>query len=291
MISCGIALVSYFIIVDFPEKAAVKNSLGLPAFLTAEDAAIILARIERDRGDTVIEELTIKSMLKYVGDWKVWEFSSYVMFNNTALYAFSYFLPVILQKGFGYSTGKSQLYTFPPYAVSVPWVMFVAWVGDKYHTRGPLIIFNACLYIIGVSIVGYCTDVNARYGGVFLGVLGITGNIPTNWAYQHNNTGQLDRCYRALWQNTNIGAVGQSKRALCAGTMTAGGAIGGIIAGNVFQAKDAPDYRPGLIVCIVFQAVNILLVVKNFYVFGRANRRADRGEIVIEGQPGFRHTF
>jgi len=152
-------------------------------------------------------------------------------------------------------------------------VMFVAWVGDKYHFRGALIIFNCCLYIIGVTIVGYSTHVHARYGGVFLGVLGITGNIPTNWAYAHNNT------------------VGQPKRALCAAFMTTGGAIGGIIAGNVFQAKDAPGYRPGLLVCIIFQAVNIVLVAKNFFIFARANRKADRGEILIEGQPGFRHTY
>lgn len=52
----------------------------------------MLARIERDRGDTVIEELTLMNMLKEAGDWKVWEFSSYVMFNVRLHFLFAAFV-------------------------------------------------------------------------------------------------------------------------------------------------------------------------------------------------------
>lgn len=122
-------------------------------------------------------------------------------------------------------------------------------------------------------MIGYCADHHARYGGVFLAAMGITGNIPTNWAYMQNNT------------------VGNNNKLLATAMMTAGGGIGGIIAGNVFRSKDAPGYRPGLITCIIAQAITILIVMKNRYVFGRQNRKADQGEIIIEGQSGFRYTY
>ena len=48
---------------------------------------------------------------------------------------------------------------------------------------------------------------------------------------------------------------------------------------------------PALVVVICTQGVSILHVLKNFYVYSRTNKRADRGEIVIEGQEGFRHTL
>lgn len=137
---------------------------------------------------------------------------------------------------------------------------------------------------------GFSDNVNVRYGGVFIGVIGITANVPTNLAYQHNNTGEYKQQMSLLTMLiTNV--AGQAKRALGAALITTGSGIGGIIAGNIFQTKDAPDYKTGLIICIAFQALNIVLIVKNLFVFARANRRADRGEILIEGTPGFRYTY
>jgi hypothetical protein len=227
--------VSFFVVVDFPEKATVKNSLGLPGFLTPEEAAIVLARVERDRGDAVEDMITFRIAMQHLRDWKVWEFTLYLMLNNTGVYAFSYFLPVILKDDFGYSTGRSQLLTFPPYAAGAAWIMVCAFVGDHFKIRGPILVFNASLYIIGVSLTGFATEVHARYAGVFLGVMGIIANIPGQWAYAHNNM------------------VGQNKKGLTMALMVMGGAFGGIIAGNVFQSKDAPGYKSGLWICIAFQ--------------------------------------
>ncbi|KAJ9615185.1 hypothetical protein H2200_001259 [Cladophialophora chaetospira] len=272
-VTCVCGLVAYFVLVDFPDRASRKNFLGMGPFLTAEEVSLMMARIEQDRGDSTPEKLTIKRMLRCAQDWKLWEFSLYVFFNNTALYAFAYFLPVILQKSLHYSVSKSQLFTFPPYAVAVPWILFCAWFCDKVKSRGPMMVFNSCLYIIGVVITAFHKNPRARYGGVFIGVMGITGNIPTNWAYFHNNI------------------TGQTKRALGAAMLTTASGLGGIASGNIFQPKDAPGYRTALSVCVAFQAVAILLVVKNFIYFTWANRKADKHELIIEGNPDFRYTY
>ncbi|KAK5231482.1 hypothetical protein LTR96_009381 [Exophiala xenobiotica] len=273
IISTVVGLVAFAVIVDFPEKAAVKNSMGLPGFLTPQEAAIVLARVERDRGDAVEDKISFKIAMKHLGDWKLWEFTLYLLLNNTGVYAFSYFLPVILKDGFGYSTGRAQLLTFPPYAVGAVWIMICAFTADHLKVRGPVMLLNASLYIIGLSLTAFVENVHTRYAGVFLGVMGIIANIPTQWAYAHNNM------------------VGQNKKGLTMALMVMGGAFGGIIAGNIFQSKDAPDYRSGLWICIAFQILYFVLVTKNFLIFYIQNKRADRGDIIIEGQAGFRYTY
>lgn len=46
-----------------------------------------------------------------------------------------------------------------------------------------------------------------------------------------------------------------------------------------------------MIVVICTQVLTILLVLKNFVVYTRANKKADRGERVLEDTEGFRQTL
>ncbi|KIW94129.1 uncharacterized protein Z519_05445 [Cladophialophora bantiana CBS 173.52] len=123
------------------------------------------------------------------------------------------------------------------------------------------------------SRMGYAKTNSVRYVGVFLGLAPYNASIPAIFSYQHNNI------------------VGQSKRAIGAAVMIVGGGIGGIIASNAFQQKDAPQYRPGLDTVIAVQVLTVVLVCKNFFIFTRANHKADRGEILIEDKEGFRYTL
>lgn len=44
-------------------------------------------------------------------------------------------------------------------------------------------------------------------------------------------------------------------------------------------------------IVIATQVLSILHVLKNFVVYSRANRQAEKGERVLEGQTGFRQTL
>jgi hypothetical protein len=44
-------------------------------------------------------------------------------------------------------------------------------------------------------------------------------------------------------------------------------------------------------VVIATQVLSILHVLKNFVIYSRANKKADRGERILEGQEGFRQTL
>lgn len=271
-IVCGAAVL--FIMPDLPQRCTQRGLFGLlPPFFTAEEAEIVHARIEADRGDATQDPITLKSFLAILKDWKIWDLVLLQFSGGISMYAFAYFLPVILRRSFGYSVGKAQLYTFPPYAVAACWVMFNAWLGDKIRMRGHIILYNSIFYFVGVSMMAFLKDPNQRYAGVFIGIAGLNAALPTVWAYQHNNV------------------VGQTKRAVSTGLMILGSALAGVVSGSLFRAKDAPDYRPALCTCMAFQGLMVVLVVKNIFIFRWQNRRADREEIVIEGVPGFRYTY
>ncbi|KXT12287.1 hypothetical protein AC579_5655 [Pseudocercospora musae] len=274
IITVLLGMLGYIAIVDFPDKSTKPGLIVRKPFLSIDEAKIVLARIDRDRGDAVVDKLTTKKALFYLRDWKIWEYAWLYLLNNTVTYSFGFFLPIILKTEMGYSTAMSQVLAFPPYVAAAPWMFFTAWVADRYRKRGLILICNCLAAIMGVAMMGFAySNPAARYAGVFFGVCGANSNVPTILSYMHNNI------------------VGQMKRSVASALIIGGGAIGGIIASNIFRQQDAPRYVPAMGVVIATQAVSILHVLKNFWVYARRNRKADRGELVIEGQEGFRHTL
>lgn len=68
-------------------------------------------------------------------------------------YAISYFLPIILRENMGFSIAEAQCLAAPPYAFAGILMICIAWVGDKYHIRGPLLAGNALLGLTGLPIM------------------------------------------------------------------------------------------------------------------------------------------
>jgi hypothetical protein len=122
-----------------------------------------------------------------------------------------------LTQNLGFSVGASQCLVAPPYALAAIVMYATGWAGDKYHIRGPIIIFNMILCIVGVSIMGFHKNANVRYFGVFLTTAGANSNIPATMSYQANNI------------------RGQWKRAFCSATLVGAGGIGGVAGGLVFR--------------------------------------------------------
>lgn len=60
----------------------------------------------------------------------------------------------------------------------------------------------------------------------------------------------------------------------------------------VFRSQDRPHDRPGVYAGIACNLLVILLVGIIYTVyFRRENKKADRGEKVLEGDPNFRYTI
>ncbi|KAF2154456.1 MFS general substrate transporter [Myriangium duriaei CBS 260.36] len=272
LVTCLVATVAFFTIVDFPEYAWQKKGITL-RFITKEESEFMVARIEKDRHDAMLEEFRLKTYLSHALDLKVWGFAALFGLTTVLTYTLSFFLPIILQTGMGFDLALSQILVAPPYVAAAFYTFGLAWWADKHHLRSPCIILNGVLAIIGATLMGYVKNVGARYFGVFLVTCAANGNVPAVLTWQANNI-------RSQW-----------KRAFCSASLVGAGGIGGIIGSTVFRPKDAPHYHPGMDTVLLAGCLMIAIALLLDFKFTRANKRAANGGKVIEGLPGFRYTL
>ncbi|KAI0377155.1 major facilitator superfamily MFS-1 [Hypomontagnella monticulosa] len=274
IITCCLASLGYWLLVDFPESD--RKSWR---FLTDRERAWIVRRVNADRGDVVAPKFKLTLFLKGGMDWRVWGYALISFCSNTLTYSLAYFLPLILFTNLGFSRGASQCLVAPPYAFAGIYMYFVGWAGDRYKMRGPIIILNMVIALIGLPILGWHPNNGVRYFGAFFVTAGATGNIPASLAYQANNI------------------RGQWKRAFASASWVGFASIGGIAGSLVFRSQDAATgYRPGLYACITACLVAILTVCVLDLSYYLDNKKADRGEKQLEAadeeyQADFRYTY
>jgi hypothetical protein len=268
LITCVAGFIGYFLIVDFPEYASKSWK-----FISEAESRFVVAKIQKDRHDAIVEPFHIGSYLRNALDLKVWAFAMLFCLTTTNTYAIAYFLPIILREGMGFSLAASQCLVAPPYVMAAIVMYTEAWFADKYHVRGPVVAFNALLGLIGLPLLGYATSPAVRYFGVFLATIAGNANVPSVLTYQANNV------------------RGQWKRALTSATLVGFGGIGGIIGSTVFRSQDSPKYGPGIMATIIANGLIIVIVAALSLKLHMANKRVDRGGKMIEGQVGFKYTL
>jgi hypothetical protein len=273
---------SWFIIVDFPDSD--KNT-----FLTIEERAFVKARLAEDRGPEEREKVTVKILARTAADWKPWAFSLMYMAGAVGVYAFLFFLPIILRGGLGYSLELSFILSTPPSLFAVVEAMAISWLADKTRMRGPFVIFQGVIGIIGLCMTGFLDDPTPRYIGTFLGVAGANGLVVTTLAWQANNI------------------VGDARRAVSTAILISMSGVGGIYSSMVFRTilspiqlsssntltgqQDAPNYIPGLIAVMAINVAAVVVAALTMLLLRYHNRQADQGTHLCEGREGFRYTL
>lgn len=242
-------------------------------FLSKEENALVVKRIEDDRSDSTATPFTWTGVLRHSKDLKVYGFAVMFFLLNLVSTALSYFLPIILQGGLGLSTGEAIILNSPPYYWAIIPVLITSWISDKYSIRGPVIAFNSLCLIVGFCMLGFTSAPGVRYVGTMLA----TGAYVSNWA-------ALTAFYAS-----NI--AGQWKRVWTAAVVTAFNGAGGIAGSFLFKQDEAPRYETAIWTGIGSH-IGMVVVVGVFAVaFYVSNRRQARGKKIIEETVGFRHTY
>ena len=150
---------------DFPDDAK---------FLSEPDRQRVIRRLKADRQSSAEhEEFKMSYFWASLKDWKTLAFAVVYMGCDGPLYAFSLFLPTIVQE-LGYENPTTaNLLSVPPYAAAAVLTVTIGWLADRTKQRGWCNIGVSILGVTGFAILLGAESPGAKYAGTFLGALGI----------------------------------------------------------------------------------------------------------------------
>lgn len=123
------------------------------SFLSDNEYDFITRRIEKDRADVALEPFNLKKYFAAGLDINIWAFGFIYFSSTTTAYALSFFLPTVYNQGMGFSQAVSLCLYAPPYAAAGILMVVTSRIGDKYHIRAPILIFNALVTIAGLPLL------------------------------------------------------------------------------------------------------------------------------------------
>ncbi|KAI9812990.1 MAG: hypothetical protein M1832_006427 [Thelocarpon impressellum] len=213
-----IGIASFWMVHDFPDDAT---------FLSDQDRARVLRRLKLDKQSSAEhEEFKMSYFWASVTDWKTWTGMVIYMGCVGPLYAFSLFLPTIIDN-LGFSSTRAQLLSVPPYAAACAFTIAVGYLADRTRQRGLCNIGTSIIGAIGFAMLLGSERAGVQYAGTFLGAIGIYPCIPNTISWASNNV------------------EGVYKRGVTLGFVIGWGNLNGVVSSNIYRVKDKPRYFPG----------------------------------------------
>ena len=255
-----IGIASFWMVFDFPDLAT---------FLSPDDRRRVVRRLKADQQSSAEhEDFRMSYFWASVKDWKTWLFAIVYMGADGPLYAFSLFLPTIIN-ALGYYKTKAQLLSVPPYAAAAVLTITIGYVADRTRQRGLCNLGCAVLGAVGFAMLLSAASPGVQYAGTFLAALGIYPCIANTIS----------------WCSNNIEGV--YKRGVTLGFVIGWGNLNGVVSSNIYRAKDKPKYRPGHGVVLAYLVLFLGLGSAVLYSLLRkenAARRQGKLDHLMEGR-------
>ncbi|KAL8929786.1 MAG: hypothetical protein Q9208_000930 [Pyrenodesmia sp. 3 TL-2023] len=246
-----LAIVSKFFVADWPETAK---------FLTTAERALVVRRIHEDAAGAAMNDLGSKSRRRILFDWKIWCGAIMYLGCANSGYSGAFFTPTIL-KQLGWTSTKAQLYTIPIYAVSAAVTVATAFLSDRLRHRYALCVFGIC-----VNAAGYAMLLAPKHVPVDLRYVAL---------YFTSAGGYIAQPLTLVWMNNNLG--GHYKKGIGSAMQIGIGNLGGIIASNIYIAKEAPAFPVGFGTSLALSWLTAIACTVFFVGLRRENRKRDRG--------------
>ncbi|PIL29687.1 MFS general substrate transporter [Ganoderma sinense ZZ0214-1] len=205
-----IAIILFFSMYDYPENAT---------FLTDAEKAWLLETLKLDSA-AGSKKFKREFIIQAIKEPKAYLFASLFFLSAIPGASFSTFLPTIIN-GMGFSSTNAQILTIPQHVASCISTLFVSYLSDKKHFRGPLILAWCPVAILGYALLIATRTLAAQYIGSVL-VLG--GLVPCV-------------AMQLSWTGGNF--AGELKRAVVIGMVLGFGNLGGRVSGSYVMSAVA----------------------------------------------------
>jgi len=228
LLTVVVGVLSFWMVHDFPDEAR---------FLSEADRARVIRRLKLDQQSSAEhEEWRVSYLWAAIKDWKMWLGMAIYMGCDMPLYAFSLFLPSIINNlGWNTTVVRSQLMSVPPYVAAAVLTVAVGYIADRTRQRGLCNIVVSLIGVVGFSMLIGSDRPGVQYAGTFLGALGIYPCI--------SNT--------ITWVANNVEGV--YKRGVVLGFVIGWGNLNGVVSSNIYYAS--PRYFQGHGVVIAYMAL------------------------------------
>ncbi|KAI1791780.1 major facilitator superfamily domain-containing protein [Ganoderma leucocontextum] len=167
----------------------------------------------------------------------------------------------------GYRATAANLLSVPVYAVACVVTCVVALAADRYGNRGYLTMLSFSVGLAGYLILIVSRNATLSYIAVYLAACGIYPTIPNIIAWVSNNV------------------EGSYKRSVTLAMVISFGNINGAVSSNVYRAHDAPWYRLGHGIVLMYIGIGLVMAIVYHLALRRENAKRERGERdeIIEG--------
>lgn len=243
-----VAVVAYWYMHDYPSTAT---------FLTQSERDFVVERLKHDSTD-LATHYDKKFVFQALTDWKCWMQVVIYLGVLIPVYAFSLFIPTIINE-LGYRASDAQLLSTPPYIAGCFFTVLIGIYSDKLKLRGPIVIGCATVAIIGYAIL-YATPhtrPGQSYAGTVIAACGVFPSIAVVLAWTGGNAG------------------GDIKRGVSL-AMTIGIAnLGGICSSFIYRSKDAPRFYIGhgtVIGCLLLAIISSSVAM---FTYHRLNKQKE----------------
>ncbi|TDL29207.1 MFS general substrate transporter [Rickenella mellea] len=190
------------------------------------------------------EQFEWREVIRGLTDIQVWLTGIAYLGLIVSLYSYSLFLPTIVA-GLGYSGGRAQLHTVPPYVPAVFLTVIVAFLADRLKWRGPFILMFLPLTIAGYILAIVAKTTTGRYAAVFMMAAGVYPSGP---------------CILSILPNNSSGHY---KKATTTALQLMIANCGGFIATFIYTADQKPRYLRGHKIALAFVCLAWFLIFCN----------------------------